>query len=979
MSALTFAAAARLALVAALGLAPHCRAGEPPSAPILRVESEMHGALIRRLVFDPVHRRLITAGDDKTLRVWQLPQGRLERVLRPPIGPGYEGRIYALAVSPDGNTIAAGGWTGWDWDGEGSVYLFDAHSGDLVRRVAGFADVIGSLAFSKDGQRLAVGLHGDGGLWLLSTSDYSPVARDDAYRDKILGTDFDREGRLAVVALDGYVRLYDRDLKLAGRVRTAPGHKPLTVRFSPDGRLLALSFHDAAAPAVLDAADLAPAFVPDTGGLHGLAAVTEVAWSDDGAVLFACGEFTAPDRAAIFRWGARGRGPREEIPVGVRQRIADLQPLPGGGLAFAAEDPAFGVLDANGRQVLARGPQVPQFGHHDGTLKVSPDGGRVQFALGPGGARPVRFSIAARELRRGAGGELSGAVTSSPRFALGEWRNGPRPLINGERIVLDDYEVGRAYAVSPDGSRLVLGTEWALRTYDGDAKLRWKVASPGAVRGVVVTPRGDVAVAALSDGTIRWYRMEDGAEFLALFVNPGDEEWIAWTPAGYYASSTAGDNYIGWHLNRGKGAAGDFYRAIQFERVLYRPDLVDEAFRSRGRPGSGPARRAQPRFDILQLASIAPPRVRVEMAGPPHGGEDGRVRGTVRIAARATALPMVDYTVFVNDIPVTRAADRELPPDRRAAFATDTAIALRPGENRVRVEISTGTSLAVAETHVDVDAPHAAEPPRGNLYVVAVGVNEFPDLAREASLKFAARDAQEMARHFGREGPRHFRKVFVRSLSDLDEGPPDRSSIVDALGRLAEAGADDTVIVFLASHGVSDAAGNYYFLPRDARGADVAAATGGVDAAAPSLLRWDALAAALRRTAGRRILIVDTCHARSVEGRADLLSLAKRSAASRFALVLASQAHEESQEYPPAQHGLFTHALLEGMRGAADANADGLITVGETFRHALPLVERLRDKAIGTQTPQLVAPDPLGQAVIGRVPGPLPSRAQSPR
>ena len=64
-------------------------------------------------------------------------------------------------------------------------------------------------------------------------------------------------------------------------------------------------------------------------------------------------------------------------------------------------------------------------------------------------------------------------------------------------------------------------------------------------------------------------------------------------------------------------------------------------------------------------------------------------------------------------------------------------------------------------------------------------------------------------------------------------------------------------------------------------------------------MRWDDIATALRRTAGRRILIVDTCYARSVEGRADLQSLAKRSAASRFALLLASQSHEESQEYPP--------------------------------------------------------------------------------
>ena len=829
MGAFTVSAAASAALAAALGLAFPCLAGEPPSAPILRVETDMHGALIRRLVVDPVHRRLITAGDDKTLRVWQLPHGRLERVLRPPIGPGYEGRVYAVAVSPDGNTIAAGGWTGWDWDAEGAVYLFDARSGDLIRRVGGFADVIGSLAYSRDGRQLAVGLHADGGLWLLRTSDYTPVARDEAYRDKILGTDFDRDGRLAVVALDGYVRLYDRDLKLTGRMRTTPGRKPFTVRFSPDARLLALSFHDAAAPAVLNAADLSLAFTPDTSQVRDLVAVTDVAWSEDGAVLFGCGEFTTPGRTAIFRWRAGGRGALEELPVAARSRIADLQPLPGGGLAFAAEDPALGVLDAAGRQVLARGPQLVEFGHHDGTLRVSADGARVEFAPGPAAGRAVRFSLLARELRRGTGGELSGAVTSSPSFALAGWRNEPVPVLNGERIQLDDYEVGRAYAVGPDHATLVLGTEWALRAYDRGAKLRWKAATPGVVRSVVVTPRGDAAVAALSDGTIRWYRVEDGVEFLALFVSPGDEEWIAWTPAGYYASSASGDNYIGWHLNRGKDAAGDFYRAIQFERVLYRPDLVDEAFRTRGRAASGPSRRAHPRFDILQLASIAPPRVRLEWTSPPRRGDDGRMQSTLRIDARAAALPMLDYTVFVNNIPVTSARERELSSVRRTAFATDAAVALQPGANRVRVEISTGVSLAVAETQLDVTGTPAGEPVRGNLYVLAVGVNEFPELERDTTLKFAARDAQEVARFFGREGPRHFRKVFARSLSDLDESRPDRSRIVEALALLADAGADDTVIVFLASHGVSDAAGNYYFLPRDARGGDVAAATRGVD------------------------------------------------------------------------------------------------------------------------------------------------------
>ena len=32
--------------------------------------------------------------------------------------------------------FAAGGWTGWEWDERGAVYLFDAESGELKQRIA---------------------------------------------------------------------------------------------------------------------------------------------------------------------------------------------------------------------------------------------------------------------------------------------------------------------------------------------------------------------------------------------------------------------------------------------------------------------------------------------------------------------------------------------------------------------------------------------------------------------------------------------------------------------------------------------------------------------------------------------------------------------------------------------------------------------------------------------------------------------------
>jgi hypothetical protein len=954
-------------MVAAFVAVASTRAAEPPPAPILRIETAMHPAMVRRLVVDPRGGRLISAGDDKTIRVWQLPQGRLARVLRFPIGAGYEGRIYALAVSPDGERIAAGGWTGWEWDKQGAVYLFDLDSGELVRYVGGFPDVIGALAYSKDGGHLAVGLHGDAGLTILRTTDYTAVARDAEYRDKVLGADFRADGVLAVAALDGQLRLYDRDFRLLGRKRTAPGTQPLTVRFSPDGRRLAVSFHDVPALAVFDAADLSLAFAPDTTPLVDHVRIADVAWSADGEALYGCGDYAGAGENPVLRWRRGGRGAVERLP-GARGPITDLQPLPGGGVAFAAEDPAIGTLDAAGRRVLFRGPELAGFPPRDPALKVSRDASRVQFAASYAGAKVARFALFARELLPGpaSGTELAGAVLESPRFALERWQDLPSPALNGVQLVLDDYELARAYAIGPDHATLVLGTEWALRAYGADASLRWRVDTPGAVRGVIIAPNGQSVVAALSDGTIRWHRMEDGAEFLALFSHATTREWIAWNREGYYVSSSAGDEYVGWHLNRGRERSADFYRAVQFERILYRPDLLDESFRRRGRPAEGAGRRAGARFDVSQLGSIAPPRVRLELTDTPRRAPDGGFQARLRIEAERTAGPMVEQALFVNNVPVTSARLRRVADGDRARFTREVTVNLAPGENRIRAEVSSATSLGFAETHLDVDRVPAVEAPAGDLYLLAVGVNEFPRL-KDAGLAYAARDAEEVARFFRAQAGGAFRRVHVRSISDLADEKPDRAAIVAALDFAAEAGERDTVILFLASHGLSDPAGEYFLVPRDARAEDIAAVALGRGAEAASLIRWNLLVEALRGVAGRRVLIVDTCYARNVEGRADLQTLAKRSAASRISLVLAAQGHETSQEYAPARQGLFTHALLEGLRGSADADGDRRVTLAEAFDFVVPAVERLRDRSIGAQTPQLVAPEPLGETALARV------------
>jgi WD40 repeat protein len=83
----------------------------PPSKePQLRIDPGMHLATINRIGVDASCSLLATGSEDKTVRLLRLPDGKLLSTLRTPIGPGNEGKIYAVAMAPDGSWVAASGW-----------------------------------------------------------------------------------------------------------------------------------------------------------------------------------------------------------------------------------------------------------------------------------------------------------------------------------------------------------------------------------------------------------------------------------------------------------------------------------------------------------------------------------------------------------------------------------------------------------------------------------------------------------------------------------------------------------------------------------------------------------------------------------------------------------------------------------------------------------------------------------------------------
>jgi WD40 repeat protein len=931
----------------------------PDPRPMLRIEPGMHTVNIKRIGVDANCTLMVTGADDKTARLWALPPGgrgkaELVRTFRPPIGEGNGGKVYTTTISPDGKWVAVAGWDAhYDADNTNSIYIYETSTGRLLTRVGEISNVILHLAVSPDGSRLAAALWGGLGVRIWNTNDWSLLAEDGNYGGKdSYGAIFDAANRLYTVAYDGQLRRYGANGNLETKSPTPSGAQPYSVAVNPGGSKIAVGYGDNPAVDVFDTRTLKKLYAADTANI-GKGSFFGVAWSSDGQTLHAGKGRWQP--FSVFTWGNEGRGRRQEAVLS-HNTVMHLLPC-GNNLAVSAADPAFGLITTNGAKLVwQEGVTADVRNARRDTPAVSANGKVVQFGLMEDGADPVAVDIAAFRLSDAMDVEQDLTPPSATGLNVTNWKNDYGPKLNGNPLPLQNMEASRSVAVAPDSSRFALGADWSLQLFDANGAKLWKKEVPGGAWGVNITPDGKLVVASYADGTIRWHRISDGKELLALFVHSRDRRFVAWTPKGYYAASPGAEELIGWHVNRDWSHAPDFFPAARFRERFNRPDIVKRVLVDLDESKAiAEANRVAGSKPAEEIGKKLPPVITI--LSPGEGFSEGSV--TLRYALRSPSGAAVSEVVALIDGRPLPGGKFRGPPNVSANADAETTLTLTglPQRDIALSLVANAGGLESTPSTVRLKYEGAKQPTpqqtqaasHVSLYALVVGVGKFKE-AKIDPLAWAGKDARDFASALQAQQGKLYRKVEVKLLADEDA---DSGSILDGLTWLQrQVSQGDVGVVFLAGHGVTAPSGDYYYIPYNARVETIAGVT--LPTRGSSVPDTE-ISHTLKQLAGNALFFFDTCHSGkatgvSFRGALDYNKLINEIAGSANAVVLASSTGSElSMESAEWEHGAFTKALLEGINGAADVlPKDGIVTVDELN---LYVKERVKELTGGLQHP----------------------------
>jgi WD40 repeat protein len=922
-----------LCLLAFAPAAPAADEKVPAGPPFLTIDAGGHRAQITQALFTPDSQRLITVSRDKTIRVWDVANREPVRVLRPPIGPGRQGELLAAALSPDGKTLAVGGF-GYFRGGKRTcpIFLVSLEKGEIIRSLRGHGAAVRALAFAPVGNVLASGGAG-GGIFLWDVDTGKVLHKLPGHKGGTTDLAFAPRGkRLASVGNDGVGRIWSVESGAAVAELKSPGDSVrYTVDWGPNGKHIVTGLSRHTDPHHTHFALWGPGGKLQKKALHfkGRLMVTRSLrfTPDSKQVVQTCSDkYYAQNVVFDVATGAVARvltyenhlfhevaeGPCAVAPNGKLLAVADdrnhltyLYHLPGGKLARK--------LGGKGRQVTEVGWAA---GKDGGPAVVWRNTLTGQY-FKPWEPIPPKFFERCFRLD-----ELTLAPVPKGPF---RWR---RYEMKGARLVFDRENIGVYRGKEKSAVLRTPGVdgEWALETGftmvtperavvsrstgffcldTRTGKLLHALRGPnGVIRAAAPSPgQPRLLLAGGDDQVLRFWSAESPEPILSLFVAGPD--WVAWTSHGYYAASPGGERLMGWHVNNGPDRMATFYPAERFRKRLFNPELLREVLRT-GKPQEV-VQNLPPKERARSVEDMLPPRVNIRV----EQDAANKARVTVHVTAESVVKgqPVESLRLLVNG--------RALPDDQgvfepkapRAKLKHTWTIAqMPPGVLKLKVlaqcpdvsGLSPARAVRVPTTPKD----------RPALHVLSVGLNYTGKAG--LALDCPVNDAEAIAKAFGAAcaGGDNLFRMDSPPRKLLEEKATAKAVLQELAGLRKKVKPQDLLVFFFAGHGVRKG-GEFYLLTSGADVKDLAKT-----ALSGSQLR-DRL-----RGYPCQVLLLDACHSGAANRALVGLTPATDAASRRLAdaecgvtLMAAAMGYQRALE-GGGKNGYFTQGVLKGLRKA---------------------------------------------------------------
>jgi WD40 repeat protein len=225
-----------------------------------------HDGMVTACVVTPDGRHIVSASEDKTLKVWDLESGRALATLE-----SHADKVIACAVTPDGRCIVSASWDGilklWDvesrrvlatWEGhtdgvmactvtpdgrcmvsasqDGTLKVWDLESRRVLATLEGHAGTVNACAVTPDGRRVVSGSQ-DGTLKVWDLESRRVLATLEGHTGMVNACAVTPDGRCVVSASDDCT-LKVWDLTSVRELLTMVGHAHWVTAcaVTPDGR-----------------------------------------------------------------------------------------------------------------------------------------------------------------------------------------------------------------------------------------------------------------------------------------------------------------------------------------------------------------------------------------------------------------------------------------------------------------------------------------------------------------------------------------------------------------------------------------------------------------------------------------------------------------------------------------------------------------------------------------------------------------------